>query len=113
MKYIKNFGKIKHRIFGKEGDYVICKETINSDPELRHFIDTNIGQIWKIEKFNGNAINLYIKYKDIPETIKNFFQDARTEDSYNVRIMITDEIVICSDDRKELETYLVGNKYNL
>jgi nucleoside phosphorylase len=120
MRYIKTFEKLKHRIFGVVGDYVICKETINSDPDLIHFIDTNIGQIWKIDKkFNGNAVNLYIKYKDIPDSIKHQFQDAPsrydgTEDnSYNVRIMNNEEIVMCSDDRKELETYLAGNKYNL
>ena len=117
MRYIKKFEKIKHRIYADVGDYVICQETINADPDVVNFIATNIGQVWKIDKkYNGIAVNLYIKYKDIPETIKNHFQDAPDYDPdnrYTVRLMNTEEIVICSNDRDELESYLVGNKYNL
>jgi hypothetical protein len=105
MRYIKKFENIIDPLKNaKHGDFVICREYDLVDPELSDFMNNNIGIISHI----AYGINFYIYYDNVPENLQHRFKDYN-----NTRLMKASEIVMCSDDRKELEYYLAGGKYNL
>lgn len=105
MKYIKTFETIKKLEDAWSGDFVICQEkTFQVDPELSNFINTNIGVINHI----SYGLHFYIYYDNVPEKLKHRFTDIN-----GTRLMKKNEIIMCSDDREELELYLSSSKYNL
>ena len=104
MKYLKTFETIKKLEDAWSGDFVICRENDTLNPELSDFINNNIGIINHI----AYGINFYIYYDNVPEDLRHRFNDIN-----NTRLMKKSEIIMCSNDRNELEYYLSSNKYNL
>ena len=106
MKYIKQFENISKD--PKVGDYVICEE---GNPELKEFIENNIGQICRIytEKYNPIYPKYYIKYDNIPDDLKGF----SILNGIKVRIIFSHNILFYSNSIEELELKISANKYNL
>jgi hypothetical protein len=104
MRYIKKFETIKNLENAWSGDYVICREEDVLEPELSNFINNNVGTISHI----AYGINFYIYYDNVPENLKHRFNDVN-----GTRLMKKNEILMCSDNREELEYYVSANKYNL
>ena len=105
MRYLKTFETIKKLEDARSGDFVICKEESSFvDPELGNFINNKIGIINHI----SYGINFYIYYENVPEKLKHRFNGIN-----GTRLMKKHEIIMCSDNREELEYYLSTNKYNL
>jgi hypothetical protein len=107
MRYIKKFEMIDDLKNARSGDFVICHEQDNLDTELSNFINNNIGIINHIVY----GINFYVTYNNVPDSIEYRFKAEPGNSS--TRLMKKSEIVMCSNDRKELEYYLASNKYNL
>lgn len=110
MKHLKIFEDIKTK--PEIGDYVICNEIVDfNQEELENFLNNNIGQ-YVCLKPSGESFPYLIQYKNIPkELLSNFIKD------YNgfshVRDVNLREIVHKSKNKKDLETYIISNKYNL
>ena len=78
--------------------------------DLRDFIDNNIGQICEI--FGPNSDTFYIKYKNIPNEIKNhFFGDIFTINRNYIGKSIN--IIDIAKNKSELEYIFTSKKYNL
>jgi hypothetical protein len=115
MKYIKsyerNFLKTYEEIKEEPqiGDYVVCTESriqnmkqINTAP-FTTFISNNIGKLIKYLEPN----QLYsVKYKNIPDNIKNFFENS-------THFFIKEDILYFSKNKEHLEDIIKADKYNL
>jgi len=104
MKHLDTF-KERPKLEPIVGNYVLCEEKSDRNPELRNFIKNNIG---KIINFDGGKSSLYtIEYENIPNNLKIASFTADT------RLMDRDEIIHFSRDKNFLQTLLDANKYNL
>ena len=99
----------------KEGDYVIINADTNS-PRLNDYIKNNIGKIISIYQDkdpNYNKFNLVppdiikVIYTNIPEEMRSWFIGDFFQ-LFNIH-----QVVASSKNKKELETILAANKYNL
>ena len=88
------------------GDYVLCKETLESNlPERSIFIENNIGEIIRYNtKHPRESIYQYIVfYETAPPYL---FSNSERE-------MSDEEILYWSKNKKDLEVILATKKYNL
>jgi FPC/CPF motif-containing protein YcgG len=98
----------------KVGDYVITKEwddDFYTDEALK-FINNSIGYIFK----NAGKYAFIIKYFDIPEDIKIYFQYSDYSEGLKVgnSILVNiKKVEYWSKNIKELEDILKAKKYNL
>lgn len=99
MKYLKKYESIDE---SKIGDYVICND---NNLEVGEFIKNNIGQIINI----SYGIHYYIKYDNIPDDIKKYFNDSMPD----VRMMFREEVIHFSENKEKLKLLVTANKYNL
>jgi len=101
MKYIKTFENYNIGI-PEVGDWVICEQS-SVFADITEFISNNIGRIIDFE--SKSKIEQYVvKYynaKMIP------FNDGFTR---NIRIK---EIKYWSNNKEDLEPYILANKYNI
>jgi phosphoribosyl 1,2-cyclic phosphodiesterase len=96
------------------GDYIIAKKE-NDDFEDDNFIDfvnSSIGYIFK----NPGKYVYIVKYEDIPENIKSFFQYS----DYTKGLKIGNSILVYGTDiehwsknKEDLTPFIKSNKYNL
>lgn len=102
-------------------DYVICKDldVDNSGDYLNFFLLNNIGKFIRLSNnYDVNVTSLPEKYKymiqydNVPcEFEEDFhFGEPRNNDC---RIMKREEILFWSKDKKDLESIITANKYNL
>ena len=111
MKHIKIY---ENTIKPKLGDYVICYEKINIgtdwQEDFMNFLSSNIGIGYKSPVTDVYFYYL-VQYYDIPYDLSGFFNtyDKKT----NTRPMHIDEIVEFSENKKDLDSYVVAKKYNL
>jgi len=103
MKHVKTFEDINKK--PKVGDYVLCNEFTAFD-EFRIFLNNNIGKIVEINSNSDDNCPFCIEFKNIPKVFTYKFP-------YNKRNFSEKEIVYCSDNIEELETFLSAKKYNL
>lgn len=113
MKHIRTYETIINRQITDPpdvGDYVICNDmSISSNKPLKDFLDNNIGKITIIR--NEKDYPYYIHYDNVPDEFSvNFIQIS---DNKNVRDMSRNEITYWSKNKKELETIILRNKFNL
>jgi hypothetical protein len=107
MKYIKKFENIKN--IPEIGDYIIFKNTwYDENFDGIKFLCSNIGKIVKIEfPYNKKNALYHVNYENIPNDISHVFS------SDNTIAIDFEDIKHFSPDKKELETYLMADKYNL
>jgi hypothetical protein len=86
-------------------DYVICRENI-ADSNLKHFLNTSIGQIIDI---NNNRTNYIVKYDDVPSELSELFNYGHNIP--NCRSMIRYEIIEFDKNKEAL--IAKSNKYNI
>lgn len=110
MKYIKEYEELINHYDPQIGDYVICNEIPrkyigNDDKNIEDFLKNNIGIYVK----NQNSVqNSYVvKFNNIPKNMALRF------DSTGQRAFSRNEIIRFSPNKKDLETYINANKYNL
>lgn len=114
MKYIKTYEEINDNI-PQVGDYVILNDDStfdNDDMNYLNFIKTSIGYIFK----KPNVKFSYIKYDNIPDNIKDYFQYSDYSEGLKVGncILANDSnIQYWSKNKRELEPLLNAKKYNL
>jgi len=112
MKYVKTFESVNSKY--EIGDYVICKE--KSGDILNKFLLNNIGQIVDI---NYREEHPYvIKYEDIPEILSGRFDEVVKKDDPDYtykdrRVMKYQEIIYHSKNKKDLEPFILSNKFNI
>lgn len=109
MKHLKSFEN-NTQIDPEIGDYVICYEEIDSridDDGLAHFLSNNIGKIVRINSLP--SIRYSVEYENIPTKLDTWFHDIKL----NCREMRESEIIHWTKNKKELETIITANKYNL
>lgn len=97
LKHLRTFELNKPQI----GDYVIMSSGSNSY-EIKNFIENNIGRIADI---SYDRYYLYVRYENVPITIKNIFGRARQFNESNV--------VHISKNEEDLKAIIAQNKYNL
>lgn len=107
MKYLKKFEN-NNEI--EIGDYVLCSyDTDNMSyniKNLSNFISNNIGVVID----NSDEYNIDIKYDNVPENIKMFFNG---KDS-NIRLGTERYLVLAFGKTiKDIEIYITANKYNI
>lgn len=102
MKHIKLFEELNNSVI-KVGDYVIVNSTYVDEEEIQNFFLNTIGKIILVE---GGYIE--VKYKYIPNYIPVDGSPAG-----NSWIFQLEEILYWSEDKKDLESIIAGNKYNL
>jgi len=108
MKYIKTFESRK-KVF-KVGQYVIS-EYVPFKPDIKNFLENNIGQIIGISKnfgYNDKPYTAYnVKYTNIPSDLKWVFKND-IHDFYpeNIRLATKEEI-------KKYKLYNITNKFNI
>ena len=117
MKYIKLFETVISRDKGwrtknqpKVGNYVICDPNIRMLRKSQNYIENHIGQI-----INVGEHQYAIQYDDPPiDPLDSDFYDT-VIDGKNVKYQWFQlyQILYYSDDKEELELFLVANKYNL
>jgi hypothetical protein len=118
MRYIKHFEFLSR--LPKVGDFVIVYYyNVGHDDDLdglKTFLDNNVGEIVEIgdNKYDKYDKYMDVSYKNVPENIRYFFYyDSDDENTEYMKIISKDNINKLSEDRKELETYLMSKKYNL
>ena len=116
MKYIKKFERVRNY---KIGDYILINIPFDYSGSIKYteFINNNIGQITEFGSVeakrvgepgdaDGLAYTIEIEYNNIPESIIDMFSD--------INIMSASEKYIVEfGTKKELESILSANKYNL
>ena len=94
----------------KENDYVLIdcdQNNFTTDyKDFKMFIDTHIGQI-----LNISSIFIRVKYKNIPENIKDWFADFGGGIYY--RPFEFKDVIAYSKNKKELEHIIITKNYNL
>ena len=113
MKYIKTYENVNSKY--EIGDYVICKEKVCSK-ELKKFLANNIGQIVDINYTEEHPY--VIKYEDIPEILSGRFDEVVKKDDPDYtykdrRVMKYQEIIYHSKNKKDLEPFILSNKFNI
>ena len=104
----------------KIGDYVIINDELykNGNLEFYNFIKSNIGKVIDTKISNGNSLTgfskeeiMLILFENIPDELsyykKNFFYKD------NTRACSVSSLKYWSENKKELETLLASEKYNL
>ena len=102
----------------KIGDYVICRdmtlENYTNENETLNFLANNIGQISRFTSAEDDVLTIYkyfITFDNIPKNISHNFN---IHDKYKSgRAFSKDEIIYSSPNKKDVEIFLVQNKYNL
>ena len=115
MKHIKIYEEINKKK-PEIGDFVICEEDekMCDDITVKSFLSENIGRIVRyrdISDIFNSEFTYVVKYKNVPENKKDFFV-ASPNIGY-CRSMSETEIKFWSKNKKEVEAYLAGNKYNI
>lgn len=110
MKYLKHFEEKKEN--PKIGDYVICKERHNNNPDMKgitDFISNNIGEIvfGSYNADDGEHYDYKIKYNNIPTNLIFGFNE------YYERPMYRSEIIEWSENKEDLKQIITAKKYNL
>jgi hypothetical protein len=115
MKHLKLFEEI-YKIGPQIGDYVICDESFlfhnENDYSFKKILDfenSNIGQYIKDIKLD--TFPYLIQYENVPNF--EYFEHGSTYGYSNCRKMSLDEIRYWSPNKKDLEHYIITNKYNL
>ena len=103
MKYIKKFESLDEP---KIGDYVACEEELGIN-ELCDFINNTVGKIFKIE---NSYYNYAVKFDNIPQNLNEFFTDFGYKDC---RGFNSNEILFWSENKEDVEEYLMTKKYNI
>ena len=101
MKYLKKFENVNKP---EIGDYVLVKSHTRYK-EVKNFIDSNIGVIFKIRK---DIIT--VKYKNIPSNIINKFSYINNNNSSGVYDFYSYKIENFSKNKEELEMILQAKK---
>ena len=109
MKYIKKFEEINNVVGPKIGDYVLCNEKPNNYNDLDIFLSNNVGNL--IEIINNPVYPYKVTYDNIPNNLKS--GGFIVKNSKFFRLFGKDELKYWSEDKKELEAILAGNKYNI
>lgn len=108
MKHIKTYENDKFDL--EIGDYVVCAEQTTDSKLLKMFISQNIGKyirnISGLEHSENNKFPYLIQYENYPEELLEYF-------THSGITMGKNEILNWSKTKKELEPYVVANKYNL
>jgi len=87
----------------KVGDYVITKYmSADDDHEANLFVTKNIGQLYKIEKDKYT-----VKYENIPSML-HYYTSADSFLNFKRR-----DIQKWSENKQDLETILLANKFNI
>lgn len=121
MKHLKTYEENTNT--PKIGNYVIVNgDHTFDDPDFSkiytelnmylNFIKTNIGYIFKKPNENYSLI----KYNNIPEIIKKYFQYSDYSDGLkkgNSVLIHNSNIEHCSNNKEELKKYIIANNYNL
>jgi hypothetical protein len=76
---------------------------------MENFESNNIGQYVNFD-INTN-FNYIIQYENVPEEISHFFRHGG--ELVNCRSMERSEIKYWSENKKDLEHYIIVNKYNI
>ena len=120
MKYIKQYEDVNRKY--KIGDYVICDEMEGNNgvtKELKKFLANNIGQI--TDNTYGDTCLYVVRYENIPNMLRERFNEIIKKDIDGVvvdeyddrRVMIDDEIIYSSKNKKDLEPFIILNKFNI
>jgi len=119
MKYLKTY---EQNIEPQVGDYVICEDHLyirrsGRSIEFLDFLLNNVGKIIgkNDDEYNFSSQYKYvIEYENIPQNIESCFDENRKNlNKRNVRAMKNSEILFFSPNKKDAETYIEANKYNL
>jgi len=114
MKYIERFD---YTI----GDYVKFRNMYNSimgynvSDKLIYFLNNNVGTI-NSKEMGPNGVFYYVKYNNIPEDIKDFFQWRPFDKDINYKLIALYKKEIRLATKEEIEEQLIKNnvnKYNL
>jgi len=115
MKYLRTYEDISNK--PKEGDYVLMRinllktNTLTYQLQLEEYISNNFGQI---DSINFWTDEVTVKYFNIPEEIKNWFQPpspACRRSRY--RKFNIDRIVEFAPTEEDLKLKIAAKKYNL
>jgi putative ribosome biogenesis GTPase RsgA len=102
MKYLKTYeNTIKDE--PQVGDYVIIKPQFSNEKYV-NYINNNIGRITKISK--NNIATIF--YENVPNEILIWFELG----AKNIQVK-TSNIIYHSKNKKNLEPFLIINKYNI
>jgi hypothetical protein len=96
------------------GDYVLCKENINShfDIEMNKFITSNIG---RIVDYDFKKSGYVIEWRNIPEELRFYFWNTTNPliDDLGKKEFKLNDIEIYSNNKKDIESIFVAKKYNI
>jgi len=107
MKYLKSYENINNP---KIGDYVIAIDNITSSKDANDILKNTIGKIISTNKWYRKNPLYTTKYDNIPEDLKGHFS---YDNEQNIRKLTRIEIKHFSNSKKELETIISANKYNI
>ena len=111
MKYIKAFEFLSR--LPKIGDFVIVYYQYDDLDGLKIFLDNHVGEVTNIGVSTYDKY-MDVSYKNVPKNIKHYFYyDSDDENTDYLKIIGKDNINKLSEDREELESYLMSKKYNL
>jgi len=102
MKHLKKFESIEDN--PQIGDYVICEDKYDDEPEIAIFISQNIGQCIDIKPPIYSRPIYIIQYKNIPKKLKSEFTSSWKE-GHKYRDILElgiDEIKYWSKNKKDL-----------
>jgi hypothetical protein len=104
---ITNFKIFEHLNFlPKVDDYILINIKTKELPIFfNEFINNTIGRVSEI--FKGNSSQLVVKYLNIPDNCRDFFENDGN------KIMNTRDIVCWSEKKEDIEIYINTNKYNI
>ena len=92
-------------------DYVLIKST-HYKPEVRKFLNTNIGQVFSMSQKGDNKYQ--IAFNAPIELRKDFWTKNRNSDNIKyTKWFNLKEIIFFSPNKEDLEQYLLNKKYNL
>ena len=102
MKYIKTYENEP-----QVGDYVVCEINMPHLPELMNFLSGNIGKLVGIKANFEMTKEYFVKFMYIPMPIREVLNtiDLVKLDEY--------EIIYYSSKKKDCESFIIKNKFNL